>query len=176
MCVVSSCCCGFQTLQQGLFIHGLYDILIRLIISGMDSWSGNSTYGMEALLFFADIALAIGGKLEVRFLLVVWMVIFGVWIVLSLFLPPALILIGWIFTQYAREISGTNYFTILLSFITNIRSFDQSKVLFFTYHTLTFILGILYLYIWFCARSLYMKIAPTTQVHVLRGNYRDSKF
>ena len=29
MCLLSSCCCGCQTLEQGLFIFGVFDILIR---------------------------------------------------------------------------------------------------------------------------------------------------
>jgi len=145
-------------------------------MTALDGWAGNNTYGIEALLFIADIALALGAKNEVRFLLLVWLVIFGFWIFLSIVVPPALILIGWVFTTYARNIKGVNYFTVVLSYVTNIKSFDQNAIFFLSYHLITFVLGVYYLYIWFCARSLYKMIAPVTRVHILPGHYREDKF
>jgi len=175
MCIVTSCCCGFQTLQQGLFIFGIFDLLIRLVMLVLESWAGNSTLGIEGVLFMADVALAAGAKLEIRFLILVWLVIYGIFILFSLIVPPALVLIGWIFTQYLNNISGSNYYTHVLGYITNIKSLDRSRALFFTYHIISWFLGIFYCYIWICARSLYRKISPVTTVHILPGEYQDQK-
>ena len=35
-------------------------------MTAFDAYSGASTFGFEALLFLADIALAVGAKMEVR--------------------------------------------------------------------------------------------------------------
>ena len=82
MCLLSSCCCGCQSLEQGLFIFGVFDILIRyyysshlprhyplpllrLVMTFLDSWTGNHTMGIAGILLLADIGLAAGAKLEV---------------------------------------------------------------------------------------------------------------
>ena len=41
-------------------------------MTALDGWTGNNTYGIEALLFIADIALALGAKNEVNYLSVVY--------------------------------------------------------------------------------------------------------
>lgn len=106
------------------------------------------------------------------------MFVFGFWILVSIVLPPALILIGWIFTEaLERKItgSGANYYTYILNHITNINSISQSKILYFSYHVVSWLLGWFYLYIWLLARSLFNKISPLTTVHVLPGMYEDEK-
>jgi len=52
-------------LQQGLFIFGLFDLLVRFVMAALETYSGASTVGMDVLLFLADVALATGAKLEV---------------------------------------------------------------------------------------------------------------
>ena len=37
----------------------------RLVMLVLESWAGNSTLGIEGVLFMADVALAAGAKLEV---------------------------------------------------------------------------------------------------------------
>ena len=80
MCLLTDCC-GCQTLQQGLFIFAVLDILIRstfarkikitnklyqrFFMMGLDMWSGAATLGLDGLLFLADIGLAAGAKMEV---------------------------------------------------------------------------------------------------------------
>ena len=51
---------------------------------------------------------------------------------------------------------------------------SQSKALFFSYHAISWVLGWLYLYIWVCTRSLFLRISPTTAVHALPGEYGDA--
>ena len=62
--------------------------------------------------------------LQVRFLLLFWLVLYGIFILFSLFVPPALVLIGWFFTQYLENISGSNYYTHILGYVTNIKSLE----------------------------------------------------
>ena len=38
---------------------------LRLVMLVLESWAGNSTLGIEGVLFMADVALAAGAKLEV---------------------------------------------------------------------------------------------------------------
>ena len=56
------------------------------------------------------------------------MFVYGVWIFISIILPPALILMGWVFSEYARKTisadGGPNYYTYVLNHITNINSFE----------------------------------------------------
>ena len=40
-------------------------VLVRIVMTALDSYAGNSTLGTEGILFLADIALAVGAKLEV---------------------------------------------------------------------------------------------------------------
>ena len=40
-------------------------MLVRIVMTALDSYAGNSTLGTEGILFLADIALAVGAKLEV---------------------------------------------------------------------------------------------------------------
>ena len=65
---------------------------------------------------------------QVRLLLLAWMFVYGVWIFISIILPPALILMGWVFSEYARKTisgaGGPNYYTYVLNHITNINSFE----------------------------------------------------
>merc|ERR1719323_195728 len=104
----------------------------------------------------ADVALAAGAKLEIRFLILVWLVIYGIFILFSLFVPPALVLIGWFFTQYLENISGSNYYTHILGYITNIKSLDRSRALFFSYHIISWFLGIFYSHIWIKSTLLFL--------------------
>ena len=63
-------------------------------------------------------------------LILVWMFVFGFWIFISIVLPPALILIGWIFTEaLERKVtgSGANYYTYVLNHITNVNSIRSDK-------------------------------------------------
>ena len=60
--------------------------------------------------------------MKVRFLLLVYLVIFGIWIFLSVIIPPAMILIGWIFTEYVDSINDNNIYTHLLNYVTNVKS------------------------------------------------------
>lgn len=176
MCIFSSCCCGWQTLQQGLFIFGLFDLFIRFFMTALETYSGASTLGFEALLFLADVALAVGAKLEVRFLLLVYLVIFGIQIAISVILPPAMILIGWIFTEHVDSINDNNIYTHLLSYVTNVRGLTHSRILYLVYHGITWFLGWMYLYIWMCARSLFIRISPLSSIHILPGEYNDDKY
>ena len=64
-------------------------------------------------------------------LILIWMFVFGFWILVSIVLPPALILTGWIFTEaLERKItgSGANYYTYILNHITNINSIRSAKI------------------------------------------------
>ena len=49
----------------------------------------------------------------------------------------------------------------------------QSRILFLVYHAVTWGLGWIYLYIWMCARSLFIRISPVTSVHILPGEYNN---
>jgi hypothetical protein len=63
MCLILDCCCGFQDLSQGLFIFAVFDVIINFLMIGfmMLAGSGNSLTG---ILILADIALAVGAKLQ----------------------------------------------------------------------------------------------------------------
>jgi len=141
---------------------------------GLDMWSGAATLGLDGLLFLADVGLAAGAKMEIRLLILIWLFVFGFHIVISVLVPPVLIIVGWLFDEYFKKaIHGPNFYVIILGYIANTASFDHSKLLFFIYHGIAFALGLFYIYIWLVARSLFKEISPSSTVHVLRGYYRD---
>ena len=100
MCVFSDCC-GCQTLQQGLFIFAVLDVLIRsgifsskliekqtffsrFFMMGLDVWSGAGTLGLDGLLFLADIGLAAGAKMEVtKYINLILQTVFVVLVILT---------------------------------------------------------------------------------------------
>ena len=69
-CFLPSCCCGWQTLEHGLFIFALLDILFNLFMVGMNVAAYSTVFaGLNVALFVADICLAVGAKQAVGFLL-----------------------------------------------------------------------------------------------------------
>ena len=68
-CFLPSCCCGWQTLEHGLFIFALLDILFNLFMVGMNVAAYSTVFaGLNVALFVADICLAVGAKQAVGFL------------------------------------------------------------------------------------------------------------
>ena len=69
MCVLSSCCCGWQNLHHGLFIFSVADLFIRFLMVGLNIITGASgVAGFNGFLMLADIGLALGVKLHVGLL------------------------------------------------------------------------------------------------------------
>ena len=57
------------------------------------------------------------------------MCIFGFLIVISVVVPPALIIIGWVADEYFKKfIHGPNFYGIILSYIANTASFEWVNV------------------------------------------------
>ena len=53
------------------------------------------------------------------------MFVFGFHIVISVFIPPTLIIVGWVFDEYFKKaIHGTNFYVIILGYIANTASFE----------------------------------------------------
>ena len=119
---------------------------------------------------------------EVRLLLLAWLFLFGLHILVSVVVPPLVIAVGFtastFFADSAAGSSG-NHFTFLLHFIANIDSYRfgcqhyygnesvcyrKSHIMFFVYHSVVFLLGLFYIYIWCVVRSLYYSIDRTGRV------------
>jgi len=65
-CFLTSCCCGWQSLEQGLFILALVDILFNILVIGFNISSTFSGFAsLSGALIIADIGLAVGAKLGV---------------------------------------------------------------------------------------------------------------
>merc|ERR1712156_1242534 len=64
MCLISSCCCGFQELDHGLFIFAIFNILINFLMVGVGMYTGGGGK-LLAFLILVDVALAVGAKLRV---------------------------------------------------------------------------------------------------------------
>ena len=186
--------------------------LLRLVMTFLDSWTGNHTMGIAGILVLADIGLAAGAKLEVHFSdktiglrgsLLPGPVAYSdldvcLWI-LDLYLhnsPPSSNLnwldfhggtgekSHWIRSKLLHIHSESHHQHQQYQVCQNRDSYfktsetsinSQSKILYFSYHAVSWLLGWFYLYIWLLARSLYTKIAPLTTVHVLPGVYEDEK-
>ena len=53
------------------------------------------------------------------------MFVFGFHILISVLVPPAIIILGWVFEEYfKRTIHGPNFYVIILGYITNTASFE----------------------------------------------------
>lgn len=53
------------------------------------------------------------------------MIVFGFHIIVSVFVPPTLIIFGWVFAEYFKKaIHGSNFYVIILSYIANTASFE----------------------------------------------------
>ena len=62
-CLVKSCCCGWQTLEHGLFIFAVFDIFWNLVMVCFSILVSNAGIaGLNGLLILADVGLALGAK------------------------------------------------------------------------------------------------------------------
>ena len=65
-CLVQSCCCGWQTLEHGLFIFAVFDIFLNLVMVCFSILISNAGIaGLNGVLILADVGLAFGAKLGV---------------------------------------------------------------------------------------------------------------
>jgi len=157
---VSSCCCGWQNLNHGLFIFSVGDIIIRFLMVGVNMVTGASwVAGFNMFLMLADIGLGAGVKIHVPLLLLMWLVIFGIHIVISVIVPPLVILIGFTATTFFSDsVGGSSHYKFALHFVANIDSFKKSHAIFFANHIIVFLLGLFYIYIWVVVRSLFVQM------------------
>jgi hypothetical protein len=66
-CLVQSCCCGWQTLEHGLFIFAVFDIFWNLVMVCFSILVSNAGIaGLNGLLILTDVGLAFGAKQGVR--------------------------------------------------------------------------------------------------------------
>jgi hypothetical protein len=62
-CLVQSCCCGWQTLEHGLFIFAVFDIFWNLVMVCFSILVSNAGIaGLNGLLILTDVGLAFGAK------------------------------------------------------------------------------------------------------------------
>jgi hypothetical protein len=62
-CLVQSCCCGWQTLEHGLFIFAVFDIFLNLVMVCCSIVASNTGIAsLNGLLILADVGLAFGAK------------------------------------------------------------------------------------------------------------------
>jgi hypothetical protein len=60
---VQSCCCGWQTLEHGLFIFAVFDIFWNLVMVCFSILVSNAGIaGLNGLLILTDVGLAFGAK------------------------------------------------------------------------------------------------------------------
>jgi hypothetical protein len=65
-CLVQACCCGWQTLEHGLFIFAVFDIFWNLVMVCFSILVSNAGIaGLNGLLILTDVGLAFGAKLGV---------------------------------------------------------------------------------------------------------------
>ena len=67
MCFISSCCCGFQDLDHGLFIFAIFNILVNFIMVGLNvlkfhehgfkRWESGCTQAEEGLSYLSSSSL-----------------------------------------------------------------------------------------------------------------------
>ena len=67
MCLISSCCCGFQDLDHGLFIFAIFNILVNFIMVGLNvlkfhehgfkRWESGCTQAEEGLSYLSSSSL-----------------------------------------------------------------------------------------------------------------------
>ncbi|XP_023324099.1 uncharacterized protein LOC111698090 isoform X2 [Eurytemora carolleeae] len=152
-CFLTSCCCGWQSLEQGLFILALVDILFNILVIGFNISSTFSGFAsLSGALIIADIGLAVGAKLGVKLLILIWLVIFFLEILISVVVPP-LVLIALLVVQ---QVTGNSD-----SFLFNLVNLDferDSHIKFYINILIRFIVGFFYIYTWMMARSLFMLI------------------
>jgi len=153
MCLMSSCCCGFQDLDHGLFIFAIFNILINFIMVGVGMYTGGGG-GLLSLLILVDIALAVGAKLRVRLLILSWLIIYGLHILLSVIAPPIILALG--FATSHLMVSGSSHFRYLRHFFAG--DARHGHILLMVHHTITFVLGLIYIYFWLMARSLFLML------------------
>ena len=58
-------------------------------------------------------------------MILIWLFVFGFHIVISVLVPPVLIIVGWLFDEYFKKaIHGPNFYVIILGYIANTASFE----------------------------------------------------
>ena len=69
-CIFSSCCCGWQSLEHGLYMFALVDLFVNvLLVCAYSATASNLFAGLCGLAILADICLAVGTKQGVRLLI-----------------------------------------------------------------------------------------------------------
>jgi len=155
-CFLPSCCCGWQTLEHGLFIFALLDILFNLFMVGMNVAAYSTVFaGLNVALFVADICLAVGAKQAIRLLVLIWLVVFLVQILLSVLVPPVMLLTVYLVQMLVGSEGGHRHDWVLVHLL-NLDFDRESHVRFYLNHLIRFVVGLVYIYIWIMARSLYM--------------------
>merc|ERR1712109_94268 len=153
MCLISSCCCGFQELDHGLLIFAIFNILINFLMVGVGMYTGGGGK-LLAFLILVDVALAVGAKLRVRLLILAWLILYGIHILLSVIAPPIVLALG--FATNHLMISGGSHFRYLRHFFAG--DARHGQILLMVHHAITFVLGLLYVYFWMMARSLFLML------------------